>query len=347
MGHETSAAPRPQPRPSAARRAAIAGVAIPVAVTVLALGVEVAILSDLPDPVATHWSGSGPDGFSPPWVVPVLTAAFAGLMPLAMGLSAVLTIRRGDRGFTLRLLPAVAAGLSAFLSALMVGSLWGQRGLADAAQAPSITGAMLASVSLGTLVGVAGWLIQPPRDAVDVSRRPAQPLPLETGEQAVWVGRTEMSAPVMAALIASVALLGVLAAIMWFTADVVVAIVTTASAVLVAVLAASFTSFVVRADRAGLTVRSSARTVTLRVPAGDIAQVAVTDVSGLAQYGGFGVRMIPGATAVVLRSGPALEVTRSSGRRLVVTMDHAAAAAAVLAAAAGVEPEGAPRADQD
>jgi hypothetical protein len=48
------------------------------------------------------------------------------------------------------------------------------------------------------------------------------------------------------------------------------------------------------------------------------------------QWGGWGYRMIPGATAVVLRRGDGIEVVLEGGRRFGVTVDDAATGAAVL-----------------
>ncbi len=51
-------------------------------------------------------------------------------------------------------------------------------------------------------------------------------------------------------------------------------------------------------------------------------------------YGGWGWRVVPGGTAVVVRGGEALVVELRSGRRFAVTVDGAAEAAALLNAQA-------------
>lgn len=315
-------------------RAVAVGVVAPVALCVAAVAIQLAVMGDVPDPVATHWSGDAPDGFASPTLVPVMTAIVGGMLPVVLGASGLRSIRRGERGFVLRMMPAVAAGLAALMAVILTGSLLIQRGLADAADAPSILPAMWVGLGAAVVAGAAGWLAQPRH----VERRPAAvpvgPIARAAGERTVWVGRAEMRAPALAAIVAGVAVAALAAVANWLVGDTAVAIVVTSVAVVLAVAAASLTVFHVRVDAEGLTVRSAARFVRMRVPAADVASVAAVDVSGLSQYGGYGIRSIPGATAVVLRNGPALELTRQSGRRFVVTLDDPATAAAVLAAVA-------------
>ena len=68
----------------------------------------------------------------------------------------------------------------------------------------------------------------------------------------------------------------------------------------------------------------------------------MVDVSPFAEFGGWGYRVGRGGrVGIVLRSGPALQVERTGGRSLVVTVDDAATGAALLntlAARARVDP---------
>jgi hypothetical protein len=90
----------------------------------------------------------------------------------------------------------------------------------------------------------------------------------------------------------------------------------------------------VTADRRGLTVSFGPfGWPRMRVPADDIAEVAVADVSP-GQFGGWGYRIVPGGSGVIMRSGEALVVTRRSGRRFTVTVDDAGTAAGLLSAVA-------------
>ncbi|WP_062303952.1 DUF1648 domain-containing protein [Demequina subtropica] len=315
-------------------RAATVGVVAPAVLCVAAVLAELGMLGDVPDPAATHWGASGPDGFSSPTLVPVMTGLVGGVLPIALGSSVLRSIRRGERGFVLRLLPAVALGLATLMGVLMVGSLAIQRGLSDAVDAPSILPVLGWGLGAALALGLVGWFAQPRHEATAAPAAPARPLALAPGERAVWVGRSEMRAAALAAIVAGVVVATLAAVANWVVGDAAVAIVVSILALVLAFAAASFTVFHVRVDSSGLTVRSAARLVRMRVPVEDVASAAAIEVSGLSQYGGYGIRHIPGATAVVLRSGQALEVTRRSGRRFVVTLDDAGTAAAVLAAVA-------------
>jgi hypothetical protein len=86
----------------------------------------------------------------------------------------------------------------------------------------------------------------------------------------------------------------------------------------------------VTVDRTGLAVGLGPLGLPrLRVPLAEIAEARVEDVVPLG-YGGWGLRFVPGVVAVVLRAGPAVVVTRRSGRTLVVTVDDAETAVGLL-----------------
>ena len=63
-----------------------------------------------------------------------------------------------------------------------------------------------------------------------------------------------------------------------------------------------------------------------------ITAVAVVDVAPMAEYGGWGLRFIPGSTGVLMRGGEGIQVTLTSGRTFVVTVDDAATGAGLLKA---------------
>lgn len=318
----------------AVRRAVIVGAVTPLTLGLAGVGWQLAAMGDLPATVAIHFGSNGADGFAPAWLVPVITFAMAVCLPLLLTLTSLPALRKGERGFILRFLIAMSAGLSALLSVTLTGMLLIQRGLEHAADAPSVLPVMGWGFAAGALVGVVGWFAQPKHESAPRSAEQASPLPLAPGQRAVFFGRAQMSTLPLVALVSAVALLGVTALWVGLIGDVAAAAIFGGAAVLVGFLVGTMAVFTVRIDAQGLTVRSVARIIRMRVPAADVESVVSTHVNGLAQYGGFGLRQIPGATAVVLRSGPAIEVTRRSGRRFVVTMDEADAAASVLAAVA-------------
>ncbi|MFV0635013.1 DUF1648 domain-containing protein [Demequina sp.] len=319
---------------TAIRRASVAGLWVPAIATATALAVQLAILGDLPDTVATHWGPHGPDGFSPALLVPVMTALTTGLISMVLGGAALRTVRRGRGGSTPALLIGTAAGLSVFLGTLLTGSLLMQRGLEDAADAADLDPWIYAALGAGLLVGFVAWLVQP---KVPTMAEPAasEALDLHDGERAMWARTATLEGWPRTMLAASTLTLALGAVVVAVLSEPAIAWILAGVAALIGLLLVALGSFVVRADATGLTVSSRVGIARLRVPAEDIASVRVIEADGLGQFGGYGVRLVPRATAVVLRDGEAIEITRASGRKFVVTVDDASTGAALLAAVAG------------
>jgi hypothetical protein len=308
------------------RRTALIVVGTPVAVGILGVAVLLAIRSSLPDPVATHWDNSGPDGFTArSWaVLPVLVGAVFGLF---LG---GLTGWYGRREPAARRLAAgLAAGTSVFVTAIAVGSLWEQRGLADAADAPGIGGVLVVALLAGLLAGAAAALAvpgDPAGTATATGPVAGARLPLAPGEQAVWSAWA--GAPPAVVAVSAVALVPIAVLVALGTAPAFLLLVL----VLVLALLGATLSARVWVDRRGLTVRSPFGWPAYTVPLAEIAAVDVIEVSPLRDYGGWGWRLgRRGRPGVVFRAGEALSVTRGDGRRFVVTVDGAGEAAALLA----------------
>jgi hypothetical protein len=67
-----------------------------------------------------------------------------------------------------------------------------------------------------------------------------------------------------------------------------------------------------------------------RIALAAMDSAASREVSALAEFGGWGYRIRPGASGFVLRSGPALSVRLRTGKEFVVTVADSATAAALL-----------------
>ena len=68
----------------------------------------------------------------------------------------------------------------------------------------------------------------------------------------------------------------------------------------------------------------------------EVEEAVVVQVNPLREFGGWGIRTgVGGRIGVVMRGGEALEVVRTGGRRVVVTVDDAATGAALLNTLAG------------
>ncbi|HEV7653299.1 MAG TPA: hypothetical protein VGP36_00985 [Mycobacteriales bacterium] len=305
------------------RRTALIIVGAPVLVGVLGVLLFLAIRGDLPDPVATHWSTSSPDGFTARSraVVPVLIGPVAGLLLGTLG---------GWYGrrepIALRGAAGLSTGTSVFVTAAMLGSLWRQRGLADAADAPGIGLVLVFALLVGVLLGAAAALAVPGAPAVaPVAARVDGPrLPLAPDERVVWSAWS--GAPPVVVAIPMLALVPLVVMAALGIAPAFLVVVALAGLVVGSSLAAR-----VWVDRRGLTVRAPLGFPAVTIPLDEIAAVDVIQVSALGDYGGWGWRIgRRGRPGVVFHSGDALQVTRGDGRRFVVTVDGAQEAAALL-----------------
>ncbi|MDW4571243.1 DUF1648 domain-containing protein [Microbacterium sp. M3] len=320
-----------------ARRAyLVVAVWVPLAVTTVAVVLMLTWLGELPAVVATHWNGAGePDGFGPAWASPVLAAVLGyGLAALFAGVAAA-AARTGEWGPTLRFLGALACGLSFFLMALVTATLAGQRGLEDAADAPSIVPALAVAGVLGLVTGAIAWWVQP---AVAVSGGTvaisAEAMQLAPGERAVWLRTTTMARPGIIAVVGVALLMAALAVVLALTGGPLWGMFA-GLAVLFGVLAATTCVFRVRVSADGLRVRSVAGFPRFGVPIDDVAAVSVVHVQPMAQFGGWGIRAgLDGRFGLVLRAGEAIQVERRQGRTFVVTVDDAATGASLLEALA-------------
>ena len=98
-----------------------------------------------------------------------------------------------------------------------------------------------------------------------------------------------------------------------------------------ALLNAVFASLRVTVDGHGLTIVSPLLPrPRLRVPMRRIEAAASREVRPMAEFGGYGYRVGPGKSGVVMRAGEALSARLRGGKEFVVTVDDAGTAAALL-----------------
>ncbi|MEJ1230123.1 MAG: hypothetical protein WDM88_05085 [Galbitalea sp.] len=99
----------------------------------------------------------------------------------------------------------------------------------------------------------------------------------------------------------------------------------------VILLSLSMFAWTVRVDVRGVRIRAALGIPVFKVPLDRITSADVVDVQALSQYGGWGIRIaLNSRLGIILRSGEALEVHRSKGLDLVVTVDDASSAAALI-----------------
>ncbi|MGW1108150.1 DUF1648 domain-containing protein [Streptomyces sp. NPDC002540] len=99
---------------------------------------------------------------------------------------------------------------------------------------------------------------------------------------------------------------------------------------LLGVLMAGFARPYVVVDRRGITVSGMLPWPRLRVPLDRIETVTSRHINPLTEYGGWGYRIRPGRTGVVIRSGEGIVATLAGGRDFAVTVDDSATAVALL-----------------
>ncbi len=297
----------------------------PVLVSLVALGVALAIREDLPDPVATHWGIDGPDGF-----VPRDQAVYLALLGLPIGLlvGGLIALLVGRPPGFRRLGGGLGVGTTAFVDLVVVGSLWVQRGLADAHEATGLgVVALLAiagSVALGLL---AAWLTPGSLPAPARSPIPedAPRLPLAEGEVGVW--SQWVVAGWWVAVVAALAVGPVL--VLALAGVIPVGFVLVGFAALLIV--GSMAVFRVTVGRRGVVVSAGIGIPRFTVPLDEVAEAGTTVVQPMKDFQGYGYRASrDGSYGVVVRAGEALSVRRGDGTTFVITVDGAGEAAALL-----------------
>jgi hypothetical protein len=295
------------------------GTALPAVVLGLGIGPWVALWSQLPDPVATHFGASGRANGSAPLAAQILLHAV-----IAVGCAAVIAraVRR-----PLELDSGGVAGGAAF-----VGTLFGVLGVMLALanrhhgdwhdvtlSAGAVGGAIGAAVGLALPVVVITQL------RLASAPRSMPSMDVGVDERVAWFGTSKSTGFAMAgaAFVAigavSLAVLG-----LWSVGFTLLPV----GLVLVA-----FSSLDASVSREGVRVSSGPiHWPVVRIPLQQVESAYVIDFRPT-RWGGWGYRgsvRLFGRAAWGLRAGPAVELHLAGGRRFVFTVDHADDGAAVL-----------------
>jgi len=231
-------------------------------------------------------------------------------------------LRAGEwwRGEFARSTSAFVVGLTGGLTALFVKITLAHVGVQDPAQVTAGLSTLL--LVLGVLLGtwVLAWLLLPQ----PLPRPPAQavtPVKVSPSERVSWFGRAHMNQVAMVALIIAtvVMFLAAIATAIWWLLLVGVGMI---------VLVLGVTSFTVTVDSGGVTWRSALGVPRGSVPLTNIREASVIEVRP-GDFGGYGLRTLPGRLGIITRSGPALRVERER-EVLVITVDDALTAAGVI-----------------
>ncbi len=311
----------------------VVGLVVPVVFWVISTVLQMMWIPRLPDPMAIHWGISGePDGYGTMWTPFIGTLLCALVLPCLMALQALKGVRRGDIGPTYRFAAAASSGLSGFFTVLFSWTTGMQVNISSWEDSPSVMPALVVALVFAGVVGVAGWFAQPDVREYAARYRKVEPIILRRDERVSWIASTTMSRISMTLILVALAglIIGAVTARMIGTNS--TAWLLTGTAILVAIIIGTMTAFHVHVDKTGLLVHSVVGLPKFRVPLVEIADVAVTDINPLGEFGGVGIRQVPGKFGVILRSGEALVVTRTNGRQFVVTVDGAESAAELLEA---------------
>ncbi|MGV8965544.1 MAG: DUF1648 domain-containing protein [Cellulomonas sp.] len=296
----------------------------PVVVLLAGIAVALSWRDVLPDPIAIHWGSDGANGYGS--LTSHLTAMVAITLAMSVFLWAV-GFFAGRDALTRRFAGGMAAWFAVFMTGLLVGSLAPQRGLPDAAAAGAIGAVITGSIAAACLASaLVAWLMPAdlPKPATSPIPADAPTVHLADAAQAAWVHDATVGGARWFLVAVGVVMAAIVAISREWAAVVIVAFVFS----LLLVLLARWT---VTVDRTGLTVRPLIRRPRIHVPLSEILEAEAVTVRPIAEFGGWGLRTsAAGRTGVILRSGLALQVTRTGGRTFVVTVDDAQTGAALL-----------------
>jgi hypothetical protein len=295
-----------------------------LAVLAAATAIALSWRRQLPDPVASHWGLNGrADGFSS--LTSTLTIMLTLGIVLVAGFGAA-TFRLGQSAITRRIGASTTVWSALFVSLLTLGTLYIQRGLADARDAGGIGAVFLVTI-VGSLVPAVavGLLIasDPPMSTDDPVAADAPRARLVAGRETGWTATVSAGPALSAGLLAVALLLAMVVVTRFWVLLIVVGI--------IGLAVASMFRWVVRVDDSGLLLRSALGWPRIRVPLDEVVRADVTEVRPVRDFGGWGLRVGRGGrVGVVLRGGEALLVQRTGGRSVAVTVDNANIPAGLL-----------------
>ncbi|MFC9858768.1 MULTISPECIES: DUF1648 domain-containing protein [unclassified Streptomyces] len=286
----------------------------------------IAVLADrLPDRLASHFDATGDaDGhIGRTWFVLNIVLVFG-----VLGVLWTWTVARGtfyDRAHDW----AVAGGyaMAAFFGYLFAAVLFINVDVADGAPGDGFPWWQLAAtLGAGVLGGGLGLLIArlvpAPRDPrTGRDPRSGERIALADGEVAGWARTTGSWWLPLSTLALFAAAVVLLFAAGWLAA---------LPLLVLGLLVLTFSRPCVTVDRRGLTVSGLLPWPRVRVPLERIESAGSQEINAVAEYGGWGYRIRPGRSGVIIRSGEAIVARLASGRDFAVTVEDSATGAALL-----------------
>lgn len=343
-----------------AKRAAFrVGIVMPLTLIVLGAVLQLIWMPRMPDPSAVHWDIAGrPDGFASPWFnFFAMTGISLAMLLLYLLLQKTPTWQRGAVaggtrkpapvwGPMNRLMPAIILGVVTMMQVMAIGAAFSQLDAEDAAQTGPILGLLIGSFILGAAVAGVSYALQPKYTLTNetlqnlVLQSPTGSEDTEFAEE-VWAGevwrgevwRGEVRPSKVFAIVYGLGVLVMLGAtvlVVVSDAPPAITLIMVATSLLVLFLGSISSFFKVNVDHNGIEARPVLGWPVFSVAADEVETVSVGHVTPFTEFGGWGLRWIPGGFGIVMRSGEAIVIKRKNGKTFTITIDDAEAAAKAL-----------------
>lgn len=283
----------------------------------------------LPEPMATHWNAAGDVNgtmtFGAFLTFPVTMAGVLwlfGAVMVALGRTSRVRFRYQ------RAAMAWCTGSVAFAAATMVATVAANLDASTATDAQLAPVMVLVMLGVGALAAAGAWVVagsppppDPTRPGIDAGPD-IEPVELRADEHPVW--HEHLTSGLLTAITVAMVVVG----LGLLTVNTLLG----ALVVVTGLCCAPLASVTAVVDGRGLAVRFGPFGWPVkRIALATIAAVHAGDIEPL-QWGGWGYRMMPGRSAVVLRRGPGLMLELTDGRAFAVTVDRPEPGAALLEA---------------
>ncbi|PTR25751.1 uncharacterized protein DUF1648 [Rhodococcus sp. OK519] len=297
------------------------GILVPVLAAAAGVVATYALAPRLPEQIATHWSGSTPDGFMTPAASAWSMAAMVLLV--GVGCSGIAALAQA-RLMTRRMMLLIGSAVVGVIVAAEFSMILGQLDLADASSARISAETLVLGLVVGTVVGLLGAsTLRDHRVRTPATEAPPADLPRGAVELPIAdeVGMTAGGLLATALALAAPAVLVCWLAGAWWPLGVYLPVV---------LLAVTLLQFRLVVDANGIRVRNLGMAA-IEYGVDEVLGARVDEVRPFQDFGGWGVKAKGrGNYGVVTRTGPAVVITFACGDRLTVTTPEAERIAGAL-----------------
>ena len=291
----------------------VLSIAWTVVVTVALVLPMILLRERLPDPIATHFSGAGvPDASTSPAMFPLVVLPGWLLLAVFAVIAGTVGRRRAHRAGSAAMLGAVAV----FFAGITASTLWTNLDHTAWQDARLPVWHVLLVLAGAAVAAFAGWLIG--------NRGPDEPgaesdetddtagLDLEPGRRAVWISSVSSRGLVIVGAAGVLVGVGTFVLTGWQVA---------LPALLVGIVVSALSTARIRVDEQGVRAAFGPQ----RFP---VRRIRLEQISGARvarhralEVGGWGYRVLPATTAIMLRGGECLVLRLNSGRDFVISVD--------------------------